>query len=90
MKQYSHNTWGQFLEYVQGAKNHQEFAPLATYLSTQALVGGVRGIVGLAEASVAISLINDWFNQDIPTPEQLIIKHAPENNKIANMLLFGI
>jgi len=90
LKQYSHNTWGRFFEYMQGAKNHMEFAPLAGYMATQWGVGGIRGLIGIAEATFAITAVNALFSLDIPTPEQLWLKHGPANNKVANAVLFGI
>ncbi len=90
LKQYSHNAWGQLFELIQGAKNHAEFAPLAIHLATQISVGGIRGLIGLAEATAIITAVNTLFDQDIPTPSQLVIEFAPKNNKIANALLFGI
>lgn len=74
LKQYSHNTWGQFFEYAQAAKNKAEITPLALFMGNQALVAGLRGAILVGEATVIINLLNQMFNQDIPTPEQYLIK----------------
>lgn len=73
LKQYSHNYIGQFIEYVQGAKNKGEYAPLATFFGVQAAVGGVKGMLLIAEATVAVNLINAIFDTNIPTPEKLML-----------------
>jgi len=101
LKQYSHNAWGQFFEYIQGAKNHNEFAPLAVHMATQLSVGGIRGLIGVAEATVLINLYNTMFNGDVPTPSEIAMKNLPKiakwlgtdekiANKVSDYLLFGI
>lgn len=74
LKQYAHNTWGQFFEYVQGATNRGEIAPLAAFMSNQALVAGLRGMIGFAEATAIISAINSIFGMELTTPEQYLLK----------------
>lgn len=102
LKTYSHNAWGRFFEYAQGAKNHGEFTPLAVHMGTQLAVGGIRGLIGLAEATVLINLINTiWPNADVPTPTEVAMKYFPKlmkwfgtdektADKLSDYLLFGI
>lgn len=75
MKTYSHNAFGQFAEYLSYAdfKDTKTLAPLATFMGTQALVGGLKGVMLVAEAAAIITLINTVFNQNIPTPDEWMI-----------------
>lgn len=78
LKQFSHNSFGQFFEHVQTAKDGRGLAPLATFMGTQALVGGLKGAVLVAEATAIITAINalsEKFGWDvyIPTPEQYML-----------------
>ena len=68
LKQYSHNSFGQFFEYLQTAKDKQRVAPLATYFGTQALIGGLKGTLLVAEADALINLLNFWGTTDDPIP----------------------
>jgi hypothetical protein len=74
LKQYAHNTWGQFFEYARNAKNKGEVAPLAWFMGIQASVAGLKGMMIVAEVTAVISLLNYMFDLDIPTPEQLMLK----------------
>jgi hypothetical protein len=74
LKQYSHNTFGQFIEYAKGLKDRGEVAPLAAFFGTQAAVAGLKGVMLVAEATVIVNLLNNMFDMDIPTPEQLMLK----------------
>jgi hypothetical protein len=85
MKQYSHNYFGQFLEYAQGAKNKGEFTPLAMFMSNQALVSGLRGLIGIAEATAIITVVNSWLGTDYPTPEQWLLKSG-----MSDVSVFGL
>lgn len=88
MKQYSHNMFGQFFEYLQIAKDEKNIVPLATLVGTQVLVGGLRGMVMVAEAGVVINLVNLMLQnanvqQRIPTPDEMIIKWGSDGWKKA-------
>lgn len=84
LKTYGHNSWGQFFEYMQTARDKKQLTPLATFLGTQAAVGGLRGIFLVAEATAAITVINTLFGLDIPTPEQLMLQQG-----LSDRLIFG-
>ena len=84
LKTYAHNTWGQFFEYIGTAKDQGRVAPLAAYMGTQALVGGLRGVFLVAEATAVITILNTLFDLDIPTPEQVMLKTG-----LNDMLVFG-
>lgn len=72
LKQFPTNAFGQFFDYLALAKNHKEVAPLAYHLGTQLSVGGLKGIIGVAEATAIIMLLNTLFDSDIPTPAKLM------------------
>ncbi len=74
LKQYAHNTWGQFFEYAKGVKDRGEITPLAAFLGVQASVAGLKGMMLVAEATVIVNLLNAMFDLEIPTPEQLLLK----------------
>jgi hypothetical protein len=74
LKQYAHNTWGQFIEYSKGLKDRGEVAPLAGFLGVQATVAGLKGVILVAEATAIVTMLNVMFGLDIPTPEQLLLK----------------
>lgn len=84
LKQYSSNYFGQFIEYAAGAKNRGELAPLAYFFGTQAAVGGLKGMLFVAEATAAVTAINYLFGTDVPTPEQLLLKSG-----LHDALVFG-
>jgi hypothetical protein len=84
LKQFAHNAWGQFFEYAQTAKDQKRMAPLATSIGVQALVGGLKGIIVVAEATAIITVINNMFGTDIPTPEQMLLE-----SKASDTLIFG-
>lgn len=74
LKQYAHNTWGQFFEYSRNLKNKGEVAPLAYFLGVQASVAGLKGMMIVAEVTAIVTFLNYVFNLDIPTPEQLMLR----------------
>lgn len=76
LKQYAHNTWGQFFEYSRNLKNSGEVAPLAYFLGVQASVAGLKGMMLVAEVTAIVTLLNYVFTLDIPTPEQLMLMGA--------------
>lgn len=76
LKQYSHNNFGQFFEYAQGLKNRGEVTPLASYMGLQALIGGLKGTILVAEATAIIALYNWAFDTQIPTPEEAMYKYG--------------
>jgi hypothetical protein len=84
LKQYAHNMWGQFFEFVKGAKDHQQYTPLAQFLGTQALVAGLKGTILVAEATAIINLINAGFDTDIPTPERWLLESG-----VSDFLVYG-
>ena len=82
LKQYSHNTFGQFFEYIQTAKEKKNVVPLATMLGTQLAVGGARGLFLVAEATAVITALNmllSDFDVQIPTPEELMLAKGWNN-----------
>ena len=85
MKQFAHNYFGQFLEYVQGAVNKKEFSPLAMFMAQQISVAGLRGLIGLAEYTAIITLINNLFETDYPTPESWLLKSGQ-----SDLMVFGL
>lgn len=84
LKQYAHNSFGQFLEYAQHAKNVGDVAPLATFFGTQALQGGLKGVMLVAEATAIITAINALFDTEIPTPEKMLLK-----SNVPDLLIYG-
>lgn len=84
LKQYSHNNFGQFLEYAQDVKNKKDIVPLASYMGMQVAVGGLKGVVLVAEAAAAITILNNLFGLDIPTPEQMMYEHG-----VSDWLVYG-
>ena len=72
LKQYAHNSWGQFFEFLGTAKDTGRYAPVATMLGVQASVAGLRGAILVAEATAIITALNAVFGQDIPTPEKAL------------------
>lgn len=64
MKTYSHNAFGQFMEYIQTLKDKKDAVPLATYLGTQILVGGLKGMILLTEVGAIIAMLNNFFQQN--------------------------
>lgn len=83
LKQYSHNAFGQFLEYAADAKKG-DVAPLAQFMGIQALMGGLKGTMLVAEAGVIITAINALFDLDIDTPEKFLLK-----NGVHDALIYG-
>lgn len=84
LKQYAHNTFGQFFEYARNVKTKGEVAPLAYFLGVQASVAGLKGTMLIAEATAVITLLNYMFDLDVPTPEQLMLKHG-----LHDVLIYG-
>lgn len=84
LKQYSHNTFGQFFEYVNTLKDHKTATPLAGFMATQALVGGLKGMILVAEANAIIAMINAGFNQDFPDVTALLFK-----SRVPDTLIYG-
>lgn len=84
LKQYSHNYIGQFIEYTSRAKNHSEYAPLATFFGTQIAMAGLKGAMFVGEAAVLINLMNYVFQTNVPTPEQWMMKTG-----IHDAMVFG-
>ena len=82
MKQYSHNYFGQFLEYWQGMKDYKEYSPLAMFYGNQVLMVGLRGALGFAEATAIITLINNALGSDIMTPEQYLLKSGASDSMV--------
>lgn len=79
LKQYSHNTYAQFFEYIKTLQDHNQALPLATHLGVQALVGGLKGLMGIAEVTAIIQMINMSFDTDIPTPLEALLRwNAPD------------
>lgn len=72
LKQFSHAYFGQMLEYISHTKNEKDIKPLAAFLAVQANMSGLKGMIGLAEATVVINAINQAFDWEIPTPNQLL------------------
>lgn len=75
LKSYSTNIWGQFAEYLGTAAGpDKRFQPLGTFLGTQVLVGGITGVIGVAEATALINLYNYWTNSTVETPTEYFLK----------------
>lgn len=86
LKQYSHNNFGQFFEYLQTAKNLKDAEPLAAYMGIQALAGGMKGIILVAEATFIINALNTlWPSLEIPTPEEWLLREG-----FPDELVYGI
>lgn len=87
LKQYSHQSFGAFFEYLQTAKDKERVAPLATYFGTQALIGGLKGTLLVAEADAIINLLNYWGTTDdpIPTVSELFMTSG-----LSDALVFGV
>ncbi len=81
MKQYSHNAFGQFAEYSQQAKQG-DIRPLATFMGTQALVGGIRGTILMAEAGVLVTLYNLVSGSNIPTPDEWLVSSGMSDSLV--------
>jgi hypothetical protein len=73
LKQYAHNAWGQFFEFMADAKDTGRYAPVASMLGVQAAVAGMKGTILVAEATAIITALNVIFNTDIPTPEKALL-----------------
>jgi hypothetical protein len=73
LKQYPHNAWGQFFEFLQVGRDQGRYAPLATMLGVQAAISGVKGVILAAEATAIITALNAIFSTDIPTPEKMLL-----------------
>lgn len=79
LKQYAHNSFGQFFEYLGKTKDLKSAAPLVTFMGTQALVGGLKGVMVVAEATLLINMLNALMPKlgidvpQIPTPEEFLL-----------------
>lgn len=70
LKQYAHNVWGQFLDYVAFAKDTGKVAPLGWFLGNTLTVAGLKGMPLVAEAAAFIALYNLIAEESIPSPEK--------------------
>lgn len=88
LKQFSHNAFGQFFEYLKIAKDEHRTAPLVTYMGTQALIGGLKGTILVAEADAIINLLNEYGeqsgakNDQIPTVSEWLLTSGASDNAI--------
>lgn len=73
LKSYSTNIWGQFAYFMNEAGTKGNYKPLGTFLATEALVGGVKGIIGVAEATAAINAFNYLTSSNVQTPEEWML-----------------
>ncbi len=83
-------TWvAQLREYTkQAAKTHQNPAnalPLGSFLALNVLTAGLIGTIGVKEWDVMAEALNHWFNMDIPTGTETILK-----NSKSDKLNFGV
>ena len=79
LKSYSTNIWGQFAVLVNEAHDTGRLKPLGAFIGVEALVGGIKGVVGIAEVTALINLINYQTNSNIPTPVEWLLTHgAPD------------
>jgi hypothetical protein len=76
--------FGQLLTYMGDVKSKQSVAPLATFLVTQAILGGLVGFVGIPDANKIIDQINKMFGYTIPTMEEIIAK-----SDVSNTIIYG-
>lgn len=87
-KQYSHNGFGQLFEYAKYATEQGgSIAPLLTHIGMQIAVGGLKGASLVAEASVAVAVLNvvlSKFDVQIPDPQDLLM-----NSNLHDLLVFG-
>lgn len=73
LKSYSTNIWGQFAYFMNEAGTKGNYKPLGTFLATEALVSGVKGIIGIAEATAAINAFNYLTSSNVQTPEEWML-----------------
>jgi hypothetical protein len=77
MKSYSTNWHGQFAEHFLEASragfDMAHLKPLASFIGTAALLGGVNGLIGVQEADGVITLLNALTNSNIRTPQEWIM-----------------
>jgi len=86
-KQYSHNGWAQFFEYVRYASQQGgDIRPLVSHMAMQTAISGLKGTILIAEASAAVNLLNMMLPADdqIPTPQDLLM-----NSKLHDTLVYG-
>lgn len=84
LKMFSHNFIGQFLEYAKGMKDPNGAQAMAAFFGTQVAMGGLKGILFIAEANAIISMINYAVGTQIPTPDQILMK-----SNLPDLLTFG-
>lgn len=73
LKSYSTNIWGQFTYFAKQAGVDHNYKPLGTFLATEALIGGVKGIIGIAEATALITAWNYMTSSNVRTPEEWML-----------------
>jgi hypothetical protein len=81
LKSYSTNIFGQFAYLIQNAAERKQFKPLATFLGTEALMGGVKGLVLVPEATAAILAYNALTSSNVQTPEEWMLT-SPTVDKV--------
>lgn len=84
LKQFQHAYYGQLLEYLAEAKGNKTVAPIASFVGIQALMGGLKGAIGVAEATLIILAINKLMGTEIPTPEEVLATSG-----VSDLLMFG-
>lgn len=75
LKQFSHNALGQFLEFTKDAKKG-DVIPLATYLATAMIIGGVTGNLLVQTTDDVIYGLNAMLGTNIPTIHEMVLKQG--------------
>lgn len=76
LKSYSTNIWGQYAKMIQIAGQEHDFRPLATFMGNQVLLGGIKGMVLIPEATATIVALNALTNSNVDTPAEFFLKHG--------------
>lgn len=74
LKQFTFAYWAQALEYLQLAKNEKNVKPMVAFLGVQGLIAGANGMLGLAELTAGILILNNTFGLGLPTPQEMMLK----------------
>lgn len=74
LKQYPHNLWGQLLDYAAFTKDTNKVGPLAYFMGTNLAMSGLKGLAFVPEITAVIMFYNWAFNQDIPSPQHMMME----------------
>lgn len=84
LKQFSHGYYGQLLEHAQAIKYEKDPRPLGTFLGIQALMGGAKGFILIAEANLIINTLNQIPGVNIPTVDEWLATSG-----VSDTFMFG-